>query len=236
MWIYYIVDKNQTETVVTGTVVFSNVFAFCLRGILFVRIRNALEYQKIWKSYIVSGVVVLLWSIYALYSSGYSFLVILLLCVIIPGILAYCFKGRLMDIQTVYLAYSGYNALLFFLIFAFQSFFAFPLPQFPAFCWLTYSLGTAEKFLKQGNKQALMDWGSSYATDQLRILISASIVFAGMCAAMITRDFTSFFDSRFIFYVIIVCSLVEDLEFRLYTKMWDQLMKRKTGPSGRVIG
>lgn len=57
----------------TSTAVFSIVFALFLRSILIVRIRNVFKYQRIWKSYIVSGAVILLWSIYALYSSGFFY-------------------------------------------------------------------------------------------------------------------------------------------------------------------
>ena len=222
----------------TGTVVFSAIFALCLRGILIIRIRNSFEYQKVWKTYVVSGGVILLWSMYALYFSGYSFLVILLLCGIIPGLLAYFFKGRLVDIQAIYLAYSGYNVLLFFLLVAFQSFFAFFLPQLPAFCWLVYSFATAEKFLKRGDERGLMDWKWDYSISRSKSFVFMSAFCASLitdAAAGIPSESMSFFDVRFMFYAIMVCSFVEDLEFRLYTKMWNQLTKKKSGTLGRAI-
>lgn len=223
--------------------VFSNIFAFVLRSILIVRIRNAFEYEKIRKSYIASGAVILLWGMYALYASGYSFFVIFLLCVFIPGLLAYYFRESFVDVQAVYLVYSGYNVslfFLFFLFFAFQSVASimyFLLHCF-ALCWLIYALAAAEKFHKQGDKQKLRNWDLDRSISRTKSFAFFTAAHAsGVITIMagIPKESAAFFDARFMFYTVMVCFLVEDFLFRLYRKVWNKLIERKLAVSGRVI-
>lgn len=149
-----------------------------------------------------------------------------------------------MDIQAVYLAWSGYNVVLFFfllLLFSLQSFlvfFSFLIHIVPL-SWLIYSLVNATKFLKRGDAWGLtMDATLHYSISRAAFFVLGTTFYGRMLSgimAEIPGESASFFDARFMFYALLVCSSAEEFLFRLYTKMWDKLTKRQSGASGRVI-
>lgn len=218
----------------TDTEVFLSVFSLCLAAISLLKIHKAFEYQKLWSYYITLGVVVLLGGMHVLHSSGYSFRVIFLLCIVIPGLLAYYFRERLVDIQAIYLAWSGYNVVLFFLlILLFNP--AFLLPHFLVPCLIAQKLKNGAKFLKQSG-EGIIDLNSNfnYLISMTEIGVLGCGVLSGAFAKLYNGPVASF-DARFLFYAIIVCSFMEEFLFRICIKVWERFQQREFGPSGRLI-
>lgn len=202
-----------------GSVVFSGIFVLCLLGILSFRIRNALDRHRMRKSCIALGIIILFWGVYVLYSwYKYSFFVIFLLCILVPGLAAYFFREKFIDAQTAYIAYLGYNVLLFFFLFVLRLRWL-PL-HFLIALWIKKDMDSLRKLLADDQ------WGAWYI--QSRTFFALQLLSVCALGIDLYEKTPMPFDVRLPFYAMTSWFLEEEILFKVLAKRYEAFKRKLT--------